>query len=63
MVVENFNYIKKNEVETLPYILYEILTQNVNKRIKTVKLLEWIKKEKLYDIRFDNNFLDMTLKA
>lgn len=51
----------------LYYIIYKKLTQNglikdLNERAKTVTLLEENIGEKLQDIGFGKNFLDITLK-
>ena len=57
---------QKNEVGPLPYTIHKINSKRVkdlNIRLKTIKFPEENIGEKLQDIGFGNDFLDMTPKA
>ena len=61
-----YPHAKKMKLNPLPYIILQKLTQwikDLNKRTKTIKLLEESIGEKLYDSGFGNAFLHMIPKA
>lgn len=58
-------HMQKNKVGSFPYTIFENelrMDQDVNVRAKTITFLRK-HRTKFYDIRFDNNFLDISPKT